>query len=361
MLVGGRPSHQIEVSTMSPASDTVLVTGGTGYIGSHACKALSRAGYLPVVYDCLERGHAWAVNWGPLETGDIADAGRLASVFEAYRPAAVMHFAAYAYVGESVAEPALYYGNNVRGRLTLSSTMRAFDVDRLVFSSTGTTYGTPDALSITEDHPQDPINPYDRSKLMIERILRDVGTADGLRTMTLRYFNAAGADPDGDIGEAHDPEPRLVPRVLRTAAGLKDHLPVNGSDYATLDGTCIRDYVHVTDLAEAHVLALTYLSRGWRVGLHQSRDRPRVFDTRGGPPSRRGDRQNHSCPVFRSTGGRSGGPRRRSRAGTGGSRLADPSLRDVDYSADGLELDGTEHRRRGSTISRRRSTSGFRS
>ena len=249
---------------MPSRKDSVLVTGGAGYIGSHACKALSQAGFTPVAYDNLSRGNAWAVKWGPLEVGDIADQSRLVNVLDVHRPIAVMHFAAYAYVGESVTEPMLYYTNNVSGTLSLISAMRAAGIDRLVFSSTCATYGVPSTLPITEAHPQAPISPYGHSKLMIERILRDADAAYGLRSISLRYFNAAGADPDGEIGEAHDPEPHLIPLVLGAAAGSVPHLTIHGSDYPTHDGTCIRDYVHVSDLADAHVRALRYLIDGNR-------------------------------------------------------------------------------------------------
>ena len=182
-------------------SETVLVTGGAGYIGSHTCKALARAGFTPVTYDNLVSGHRWAVRWGPLETGDILDSLRLSAVMKAYRPVAVIHFAAFAYVGESITEPAKYYRNNVAGSQVLLDVMRAHDVNQIVFSSSCATYGIPDRLPITEDTPQSPINPYGATKLMVERMLADYGAAYGLRSVALRYFNAAGADPDGDTGE----------------------------------------------------------------------------------------------------------------------------------------------------------------
>jgi UDP-arabinose 4-epimerase len=239
----------------------VLVTGGAGYIGSHACKALALAGYTPVAYDNLVYGHEWAVKWGPLEIGDIADRSRLDEVIRAHRPAAVMHFAAYAYVGESVTDPFKYYRNNVAGTLTLLEAMRDHDIDRIIFSSTCATYGEPDQVPIPESHRQQPINPYGASKLMVERMLADAGTAHGLRSIVLRYFNAAGADPETEIGEEHDPETHLIPLVLDAAAGKRPHVTIFGDDYATPDGSCIRDYIHVTDLAEAHVLALKELER----------------------------------------------------------------------------------------------------
>ena len=240
-------------------SDTVLVTGGAGYIGSHTCKALARAGYRPVTYDNLVSGHRWAVRWGPLEIGDILDSIRLSAVMKTHRPAAVIHFAAFAYVGESITEPAKYYRNNVAGSQVLLDVMRAHDINQIVFSSSCATYGVPDRLPITEDTPQSPINPYGRTKLMVERMLADYGAAYGLRSVALRYFNAAGADPDGDTGEDHEPETHLLPLVLEAAAGLRPDFTILGDDYATPDGTCIRDYVHVGDLAQAHVLALRSL------------------------------------------------------------------------------------------------------
>jgi UDP-arabinose 4-epimerase len=240
----------------------VLVTGGAGYIGSHACKSLAQAGYTPVSFDSLIYGHRSAARWGPLEVGDVADRGRLDEVLERYRPAAVMHFAAYAYVGESVENPGKYYRNNVAGSLTLLEAMRDHGIDKLIFSSTCSTYGMPQAIPIPEDHPQRPINPYGASKLMVERMLRDFDQAHGLRSVSLRYFNAAGADPDGETGEDHEPETHLVPLVLDAAAGKRPHVTIFGDDYDTADGTCIRDYIHVTDLAEAHVLALQALDQG---------------------------------------------------------------------------------------------------
>jgi len=248
--------------TSSGHERAVLVTGGAGYVGSHACKALAAAGYRPVVLDDLSRGHAAAVQWGPLEVGSIADRACLDSVLERHRPGAVLHFAAFAYVGESMSEPLAYYRNNVGGTVTLLEAMRDHGVGRLVFSSTCATYGVPRELPIPESHPQEPINPYGRSKLMVERILADVDAAHGLRSIALRYFNAAGADPDGAIGEQHEPETHLVPLVLEAAAGRRECVTIHGTDYDTPDGTCLRDYIHVTDLAEAHVLALRALERG---------------------------------------------------------------------------------------------------
>jgi len=245
-------------------SDTrkrVLVTGGAGYVGSHACKALARAGYLPVVYDNLSRGHAWAVKWGPLERGDLLNAARLAAVLRKHRPFAVLHFAALAYVGESVEDPLRYYRNNVGGTINLLQAMRDAAVRRIVFSSTCAVYGAPKKVPIPEHHPQAPLNPYGHSKRMIEQMLSDSAAAHGLNSVSLRYFNAAGADPEGEIGEDHDPETHLIPLALEAAAGLRPRLTIHGADYPTRDGTCIRDYVHVADLADAHVLALGYLAR----------------------------------------------------------------------------------------------------
>lgn len=253
------------MTTEIQEADTVrkiLVSGGAGYIGSHACKALARAGFMPVTYDNLSRGHEWAVKWGPLERGDIADKERLKSVIIKHRPVAVLHFAAYAYVGESVGAPGLYYRNNVVGTLGLVEALQETGVDKLVFSSSCAVYGIPAHLPISEDQTKAPINPYGAGKLMVERMLKDFSEAHGLRLITLRFFNAAGADPDCEIGEAHEPETHLIPLVLRVAAGLASQVVVRGDDYSTPDGSCIRDYVHVADLAEAHVLALLRLLGG---------------------------------------------------------------------------------------------------
>jgi len=244
------------------SSKTILVTGGAGYIGSHACQALARSGYIPVSYDNLVYGHRWAVRWGPLEEGDISDRARLDAVIAHYRPGAVMHFAAYAYVGESVRDPGKYYRNNVAGSLTLLEAMRDHDIGHLVFSSTCATYGMPEQVPIVEHHAQRPINPYGASKLIIERMIEDFAAAHGLNWIALRYFNAAGADPNAEVGERHDPETHLIPLVLDAAAGIRPSITVYGSDYGTPDGTCIRDYIHVSDLADAHVLALNSLQRG---------------------------------------------------------------------------------------------------
>jgi len=243
-------------------SKSVLVTGGAGYIGSHACKALARAGYRPVVFDNISRGHREAVRWGPLVEGDIADRSRLAGTLDEHRVSAVMHFAAYAYVGESVSDPAMYYRNNLGGTLSLLDAMREAGVDKIVFSSTCATYGTPDSIPIRETAPQLPVNPYGETKLASEGALHSYGQAYGLRSVSLRYFNAAGADPGGEIGELHAPETHLVPLVLQTALGQRSHVDVYGTDYPTPDGTAIRDYIHVQDLAEAHLRALEYVLAG---------------------------------------------------------------------------------------------------
>lgn len=246
----------------------VLVTGGAGYIGSHACKALAKAGYLPIAYDNLCFGHEWAVQWGPLEIGDIADRDRLNAVMRQYQPAAIMHFAAFAYVGESVDHPGKYYRNNVAGSLTLLEAARDCGIGRFIFSSTCATYGVPKALPIDETSPQHPVNPYGHSKLIVEQMLRDFEVAHGLKWIALRYFNAAGADRDVQIGEFHNPETHLIPLVLDAASGRSDAITVFGTDYDTPDGTCVRDYIHVSDLADAHVLALMALESGRPSGVY---------------------------------------------------------------------------------------------
>jgi UDP-arabinose 4-epimerase len=243
-------------------SAAVLVTGGAGYIGSHACKVLARAGYQPVVFDNLSRGHREAVRWGPLIEGSLAQRGKLAAALADHRVSVVMHFAAYAYVGESVTDPALYYANNFGGSLALLEAMREVGVGKIVFSSTCATYGTPAQVPIRETMPQLPVNPYGETKLAIERALRWYGDAYGLRWASLRYFNAAGADPEGEIGEWHEPETHLVPLVLEAAIGDRPQIDIYGTDYPTPDGTAIRDYIHVQDLAEAHLRALEHLGAG---------------------------------------------------------------------------------------------------
>lgn len=239
----------------------ILVTGGAGYIGAHACKALSAAGYRPVAFDDLCHGHREAVKWGPLEVGNVLDRERLGKLFEAYDFAGVMHFAAFIAVGESVADPGKYYRNNVGGTMALLEAMCASRVSPLIFSSTAAVYGLPEAVPIIESAPLNPINPYGWSKLTSERMIADHGSAHGLNFALLRYFNACGADPSGEIGERHDPETHLIPLALRAAAG-RGELTLFGDDYPTADGTCVRDYIHVTDLAEAHVAALQALLNG---------------------------------------------------------------------------------------------------
>lgn len=240
----------------------ILVTGGAGYIGSHVNKQLHLQGYETLIYDNLIYGHRESVKWGMLEIGDLADEKRLEEVFTKYPIDAVMHFAAFAYVGESVREPAKYYKNNICNTIHLLEAMRRHHVNILVFSSSCATYGVPEQLPITEDMPQRPINPYGRTKWMAEQMFEDYKNAYGLQYCCLRYFNAAGADPDGEIGESHMPETHLIPLVLEAAAGIRDHVSIFGTDYPTQDGTCIRDYIHVTDLADAHIRALEYLKSG---------------------------------------------------------------------------------------------------
>jgi len=247
---------------MTGSGRRVLVTGGAGYIGSHTCKALAQAGYVPVTIDNFVYGHDWAVKWGPLEKGDIGDAEFVARVIRQHRVEAVVHFAGYAYVGESMSEPAVYFRNNLINSLCLLEAMHDCGVQHMVFSSTCATYGIPEAVPIAEDHPQRPVNPYGESKLFVERALHWHGAAYGLRSVALRYFNAAGADPEGEIGEDHDPETHLIPLAIAAALGQRSELQIFGNDYPTADGTAVRDYVHVTDLASAHVRALDYLLRG---------------------------------------------------------------------------------------------------
>ena len=245
---------------MSVNSRSVLVTGGAGYIGAHTCKALSQAGYLPVTYDNLSTGHRGAVRWGPLEVGDILDRKELDRVLSRYNPQAVLHFAALAYVGESMTDPARYWRNNVAGSLSILESMVSCGFQDMVFSSTCATYGEPARIPITEAESQHPINPYGTTKLVVESMLGGYAGTGRINSVSLRYFNAAGADPEGEAGECHDPETHLIPLVLMAARSGSDPLTVFGTDYPTPDGTCIRDYIHVTDLARAHVLALDYLA-----------------------------------------------------------------------------------------------------
>jgi UDP-arabinose 4-epimerase len=240
----------------------ILVTGGAGYVGTHACKALARAGHDPIVYDNLSRGHRSLAKWGAFEQGDILDQPRLRDVLARHKPHGVLHFAAYAYVGESVEQPALYYRNNVIGSHALLEAMRECGPDLLVFSSTCATYGPPLRLPIDEEHLQNPVNPYGASKLAVERMLQDYGRAYGLRWVALRYFNAAGADPDGEIGEMHEPETHAIPLAILAALGRIRAFEVYGTDYPTSDGSAVRDYIHVADLAAAHVSAINYLANG---------------------------------------------------------------------------------------------------
>jgi UDP-arabinose 4-epimerase len=240
----------------------ILVTGGAGYIGSHTAKALSEAGLEPVVIDNLERGHREAVQWGPLIEADIGDRAALEKIFREHSIDAVLHFAAFAYVGESMQQPELYFRNNVVKTLHLLESMRAGGVRTIVFSSTCASYGNPLRIPIDEDHPQNPVNPYGESKVMVEKLLHWFGIVHGLRWTALRYFNAAGADPAGQLGEEHDPEPHLVPLAISAAMGSGKTLEIYGTDYDTPDGTAIRDYLHVTDLGTAHVAALKYLQQG---------------------------------------------------------------------------------------------------
>jgi UDP-arabinose 4-epimerase len=241
---------------------SVLVTGGAGFIGSHTCKALRSAGFSPLSYDNLSRGNAEAVKWGELVIGDIVDGHLLRETLKRHRPSAVIHFAAFAYVGESTENPELYYRNNVAGTLALLEAMRECDVRHIVFSSSCAVYGVPAIVPIPETSPLNPVNPYGATKMMCERILSDCADAFSMNWIALRYFNAAGADPDGEIGECHVPETHVIPLLLDAAAGEREAFTVFGTDYPTADGTCVRDYIHVSDLADAHVLALRNLLQG---------------------------------------------------------------------------------------------------
>ncbi len=240
----------------------VLVAGGAGYVGSHACKALARAGHTPVCLDNLRTGWRDLAQFGPFENCDLMDADALESVFGKYNPDAVMHFAAMSLVGESVARPDLYHRVNITASLNLLDAMRAHDVRPIVFSSTCAIYGEAGDGDLTEDQPMAPESPYGASKLAVERILSDYETAFGMRAAALRYFNVAGADPEAEIGERHDPETHLIPITIEVALGQREYLSVYGKDYATPDGTCVRDYVHVMDLIDAHILALEKLMAG---------------------------------------------------------------------------------------------------
>jgi len=237
----------------------ILVVGGAGYIGSHMVKALNKAGYEPVVLDNLSTGYADAVRYGDLVRGDLGDAALLDELLGDGSFQGVMHFAAFSLVGESVQDPARYYRNNVAATLTLLEAMVRHRVSAFIFSSTAAVYGEPDYSPIDEGHPVQPINPYGASKWMVERMLADFEAAFGLRSVSLRYFNAAGADPDGELGERHDPETHLIPIVLQAASGRRDSVAINGLDYPTADGTCVRDFIHVADLCDAHLKALERL------------------------------------------------------------------------------------------------------
>lgn len=252
-------------SDTTMAKATVLVTGGAGYIGSHAVLALKQAGYNVVVFDNLSYGHRELVDSilkVELIEGDTSDRALLDQVFRDRQIDAVMHFAAFTYVGESVSDPGKYYNNNVMGTLSLIEAAVAANIDKFIFSSTCATYGIPNQVPIPEDHPQNPINPYGTSKLMVEQILNDFDVSHNLRSVCFRYFNAAGADPEGRLGEDHNPETHLIPLVLYAAMGKRDAISIFGTDYDTPDGTCVRDYIHVSDLADAHVLGLDYLLKG---------------------------------------------------------------------------------------------------
>jgi UDP-glucose 4-epimerase len=241
----------------------VLVSGGAGYVGSHVLLDLIAAGYDPIVVDDLSKGHAAAVPQGvPLAQVSLADAAALDRVFAQYKPQAVLHFAGFTEVGESVKFPDRFFRNNISNGMTLLDAMVAHEVKMLVFSSTAAVYGEPQTVPIPEDHPKSPTNPYGESKLFFEKILARYDAAYGLRSISLRYFNAAGAHPSGTIGEDHNPETHLIPIILQVALGMREQLAIFGTDYPTMDGTCVRDYVHVCDLAAAHILALRALEKG---------------------------------------------------------------------------------------------------
>ncbi|UWU13924.1 UDP-glucose 4-epimerase GalE [Rhizobium sullae] len=244
------------------AGETVLVVGGAGYIGSHTCLDLANKGYKPVVFDNFSNGHREFVRWGPAEEGDIRDRARLEEVLAKHKPSAILHFAALIEVGESVKDPVSFYENNVIGTLTLLSAAQAAGIKAFVFSSTCATYGLPQSVPLDETHRQVPINPYGRTKYIVEQALADYDQYRGLRSVILRYFNAAGADFEGRIGEWHQPETHAIPLAIDAALGRRQGFKVFGSDYETRDGTCVRDYIHVLDLADAHVRAVEYLLRG---------------------------------------------------------------------------------------------------
>lgn len=247
--------------------DRILITGGAGYIGSHTAKLLHKKGMEPVVYDNLSTGHSSSVRFGPFVHADVLDTQMLVETIFQYQPVAIIHFAASAYVGESVIDPAKYYQNNVCGTLSLLDACRETGLNKIIFSSSCATYGVPTSLPILETAAQSPINPYGKTKLIAEHMLSDYAAAFGLSYVALRYFNACGADPDGELGEWHDPETHLIPRALLAAAGKIKQLEIFGDDYDTEDGTCVRDYIHVTDLAHAHILAYEYLSGGGKISV----------------------------------------------------------------------------------------------
>jgi len=242
--------------------NNILVVGGAGYIGSHMCKYLSKNGYLPIVLDNLSRGHEKAVKWGPLIEGSISDRNILKRVFSEHRIDAVMHYAAYSYVGESVTDPSMYYQNNLADTICLLSEMVEAEIKNIVFSSSCAVYGEPEEIPITENHPKNPVNPYGWTKYMVEQVLNDFKYAYGVESVSLRYFNAAGADPDGELGEDHNPETHLIPIAIQAALGKREEIRIYGNNYPTHDGTCIRDFIHVEDLAESHLLALNRLLNG---------------------------------------------------------------------------------------------------
>jgi UDP-glucose-4-epimerase GalE len=241
--------------------ESILVTGGAGYIGSHVCKELAKNGFLPIAYDNLSTGHAYAVKWGPLVEADLNDKTKLDQAIHIYQPKAVLHFAANAIVVESMTHPAKYYRNNLGSTISLLESMVQARIQLIVFSSSCATYGHPHFTPVTEEHPQAPINPYGRTKLMIEQMLDDFEMAYGIRSLKLRYFNAAGADIETQIGEDHNPETHLIPSCIQSALHVRDEIVVYGTDFSTTDGSAVRDYIHVQDLAEAHVAALQYLLR----------------------------------------------------------------------------------------------------
>ena len=246
----------------------VLVAGGAGYVGAHTCLKLAEAGYTPVVFDNFSNGHKEFVQWGPYFEGDIRDRAALEEVFETYRPVGVLHFAALIEVGESVTNPLGFHENNVAGAINLIGATKRAGVKAFVFSSTCATYGEPQFMPMDETHPQSPLNPYGRSKLIVEQVLSDLREYDSFPSIALRYFNAAGADPESRIGEWHDPETHAIPIALDNALGLREGFRINGDDYETRDGTCVRDYIHVLDLADAHVRALNYLLDGHTGGVY---------------------------------------------------------------------------------------------